>query len=138
MNKMKEYLKDKSVGFYLLLTAAVVGFVCVIYYVIQSNMDDCFNVAFFLLVLFGIIAAVASQTVPVKYMDSLVPVAAILWGMAFGIMVNNMLPTMSDVWNGVNFIGGNLSAYIVYTVLAFITAVLGIVACFMGTQKTAK
>lgn len=46
-----------------------------------------------------------------------------------------MLPTMSDVWNGVHFIGGNLTAYIVYTAVSFVVVAAVICCCFIGTEK---
>lgn len=135
MIQISKIIANRKIGFWLQTAAAVIAFVASIYYVIQSNIDKCFNSAFFILMLIGVACAVVQFFLR---FDFLTLIAGIAWGVSLGIMVNNMLPTMSDVWNGVHFIGGNLTAYIVYTVFAFVCAVLGIVACFWGTEKESK
>lgn len=132
MIRTSEIFADRKPGFWIQNAAAAVAIVGSIYYVIQSNIDQCFNPLFFILMLIGVVCVVMQFLIR---FDFLTVLAGISWGVSLGVMVNNMLPSMSDVWNGVNFIGGNLTAYIVYTVFAFICAVLGIIACFWGTEK---
>lgn len=49
----------------------------------------------------------------------------------FALTVNAALPSISDVWNGVNFIGGNATLGIIFSVTFFVAAVAGIISCFM-------
>lgn len=108
-----------------------------VYYAVQSNIDDAFNVIYLILMLSGVAAAAVNLILRI---DFVLPVAGVLYGAAFGIMVHDMLPTMSDVWNKVHFIGGNLTAYIVYTAISLVAVVLVIVSCFFGgaSQKKTK
>ena len=48
------------------------------------------------------------------------------------------LPTLSDIWNGVNFIGGNAQAVIVYGIFFAVAAVLSIASCFMAQRKNIR
>ncbi len=116
----------RGASFWLLAIAALIGIGCAIYYTVQSNADNCFNLAFLLVMLGGVIVGCLNTVHPMAFFA---PLEASLFGVGFGIMVNNMLPTLSDVWNGIVFIGGNLTAYLIYTVLALVCTVLTVIAC---------
>lgn len=123
--------KNRKASFYMEIIAVLLGVGGSVYYAIQSNIDNAFNVFYLILMLCGAAATLANVLLKAEF---LLPVAGILCGTAFGIIVHDMLPTMSDVWNGVLFIGGNLTAYIIYTAIAFAVAVLIIVSCFLGGE----
>ena len=133
MNRLKEYLKDKNLWFYIETAAALLALVTSIYYVVQSNADNCFNIAVFLLLLAGIAAVTVGCFLDFEFIKL---IAGAAWGTALGIIIHDMMPTLSDVWNGINFIGGNLTAYVTYTVLIGVTALIGIVCGFFGHRKT--
>lgn len=132
MGILKRVFDGRGGMFYAELAAALVAAVCAVYYAVQSNIDGCFSLLYFLLMLGGILAIAVHCFVR---LDLLTPVSGALFGAAFGVMLYCMLPSLSDVWNGVNFIGGNLTAYIVYTAMTLVSAVAVIVCCFAGTEK---
>lgn len=144
MNKVKEFFKGRTVGWYLMAATVVIAFVSLLFYAIHSpsNLktggESAFDAVFLVFIIFGFAAAVADLILNIKYVDFLAPVAATFFGVAFGIMVADMLPTASDVWNKLTFIGGDFVGYLAYTILSGITAVAAIVATFLGTKNSDK
>ena len=132
---MRHILKNRKATFWIELAAAVVAFAGSIYYIIQSNIDECFNVLFFIAMMVGVVAVILNCFFRLNF---LLVIAGCLWGASFGVSVYSMLPTLSDVWNGVNFIGGNLAAYCAYTIISALCAIGGIVVCFIGADKSVE
>ena len=64
--------------------------------------------------------------------------AAILFGVATGAMLYYALPTFSDIWNNVNFIGGNADAYFSYLGILLITFAVSCFPCFLIGRKQNK
>ena len=128
-------LQHRTKAFIIELIAAIILLGGLIYYLIQSNIDACFNVFYFLFVLLSIIAVVIHLFIRFEF---LTVITAAMSGGACGFIVYDMLPTLSDVWNGVNFIGGNLEAYIAYTAITLIASIMLIVASFLGTEMKKK
>ena len=54
---------------------------------------------------------------------------------AFAFALRVALPSLSDVWNGVNFIGGNAALGVTFTAIYLVSAILGLVSSFMGQNK---
>ncbi|MBQ9187815.1 MAG: hypothetical protein IJ138_00665 [Clostridia bacterium] len=127
MNKPMEIIKHGGVQMWLACIAVVLSLACSIYYAIQSNIDSCFNIVFLILMLAGAVIAAADI---VTGINALLPAASIAWSAATGVAVYDMMPALSDVWNNVVLAGGNLIAFIIYTVLALAVTVLSILACF--------
>lgn len=123
--------EKKSIMRALVLSSSVLAVVLSVYYVIQSRIGACFNPLFLAMMLAGAVAALIHWKTGIY---ALLPVSGILLGVGFGVMVHDMLPSLSDVWNGVNFIGGNLTAYLIYTAISLAAAVIVIAACFRGTE----
>lgn len=69
----------------------------------------------------------------------LVPmIPAILYTAAFGYALQATLPPLSDVWNGVHFIGGFAYMGLFYTIRFFVCAVASIVSGFFSYYKPKK
>lgn len=109
-----------SVGVLLLATA--------IYYLIQSQIDQCFNLAYFLVLLAGLAFVICHLFLPFLIF---LPLAGASVGVAAGIMIHDTLPSLSDVWNHVHFIGGDLTAYLIYSGVTLVSALILIVFSFM-------
>lgn len=129
MNKLVEKIRCGGAQMYLACLAVLLCLVCSIYYAIQSNLDGCFNVVFLALLLAGAVVALVDIVAGIHV---LLPVSSIFWSAAVGVILYEMLPTLSDVWNNVVMVGGNLFANIAYTILAFVVVLLSILACFVG------
>lgn len=132
MAEAKGLLSGRKVTVYVELAAAILALGGAVYYAVQSNADGCFNAVYLVLMICGVAAVAVHVCTRLEFFG---PVAGVLFGVAVGIIVHDMLPTMSDVWNGVHFIGGNLTAYIVYTAISLVTAVAVIACCFIGIEK---
>lgn len=148
MNKILGYLKSRSIGWYFMACAVLLSLVCLIFYAVSSPNNlkgsgvSAFDAEYLIILILGLVLAVADLVVDsivstkiAKYLEFFAPVAAGLLGVAFGIMVADMLPTASDIWNGVVFIGGDFEAYLAYTILTFLPALAAIAATFLGTKK---
>lgn len=131
--KMTERLfKGKSVWDYMCLAAVLPALVMLVYYCIQSNADGCFEVSILLLLLAGIIL----ELVNAFYKFDLLPMlAAVAFGVAAGLMLYYALPTFSDIWNNVNFIGGNAGAYFAYLSILMATFIVSAMPCFLIGRK---
>ena len=132
MADMLHIFRGRKASFFVELAAAVIALAGIVYYAVQSNADDCFDLLYMVLMCCGVIAVAAHALLRFEF---LLPAAGVLFGGGLGVMVYDMLPTMSDVWNGVHFIGGNLTAYIVYTAVSFVVVAAVICCCFIGTEK---
>ena len=83
------------------------------------------------LALLGALSAVISFT-----QFQLAPFApAVLYAAAFGFVLRVAIPSLSDVWNKVNFIGGNAVMGITFSCVYLVCALLAVWACFVGTDR---
>lgn len=132
MNVKEKIFSDRKASFYIWAAAAILALGGVIYYAIQSNADSCFDIKYFIALLAGVILFCAGVF---TRKDFFIMLTAAAFAAAFGFMLYDMLPSLSDVWNGVDFIGGNLTAYIIYTVITFIVTGITVYVCFVGTEN---
>ena len=131
MFSVRNAFKNRTIGFYIGLAAAAIAFVGAVLYVATDAADRTFSAAGFALMLVG-----AAAEIVVIFSDIKVAplVSALLYIVGFALTVNAALPSISDVWNGVHFIGGNATLGIIFSVTFFISAAAGIVACFMNER----
>ena len=125
-------LKGKTFWIYFRLLAVLLAIATSIYYCIQSNADKCFEVSVLVLLVVGIVIEVASMLIRLHFLQA---AAAVCFGVAFGLMLFYALPTFSDIWNGVVFIGGNAEAYFVYLGMIFAVFLLADIPCFCKEEK---
>lgn len=50
-------------------------------------------------------------------------------------MLRVAVPSLSDVWNHVNFIGGNAFLGMTFAGVYLVAAILGVIVCFTGITK---
>lgn len=136
---MKEFLekrfKGRGIGFYVGVAAAALMLIFDIIYIAADFGDRTFSVLAFVLILLGVAVEAAYVLLDIKLFDFLPFVSCALFGVAFGHISMLGLETLSDVWNGVNFIGGNPSMAITFIVLFAIGTVCAVVAAFMRENK---
>lgn len=139
---VKAYLKERfvsgrTIGFYLALGAAVLFLISDIIFVAVDAGDRTFSYVTFALILVGAAIEIVSVFFDYKFLDFLPVVSCACYGIAFGMHLYLGLPTLSDRWNGVNFVGGNGDAVITFAILFGIGLVAALVACFMKRRRPA-
>lgn len=143
MDKFKEmmrsfferFFKDRSIGFYIAMGVALLALIVDILYVALDHADTArtFTWVGFALVLVAFFSNALTIFTPLSFAP-IVP--SLLYSVSFGVILKACLPSISDIWNGVNFIGGNGELGIVFSALFGVVAILGIVTCFLDMKKT--
>ncbi len=129
---MKKLVEKRGLGFYLSLVAAAVAIIGCALYIILDGSDKTFVPAGALLAFAGAISIALVLFTRLSFAP-FVPTA--LYAAAFGVVLRAAVPSLSDVWNKVNFIGGNAAMGMAFAGVFFICAVLGTIACFVGTDS---
>ena len=134
---MKEYFnkkpfKDRTIGFWIGLGTAALAIVSAILFIALDYGDKSFSVQAFALMLVGGLTFAAVMFTNFRT-AALIP--AILDVIGFGYSLDYTLPPLSDVWNGVNFIGGNAMMGLAFCIIFLVCAILGIVTNFMNLKK---
>lgn len=128
--------KDRTIGYYLNFAAAALAIVSAILLVAIDSGDKTCSMAAFAMMLVGGLSFAAVMFINI---DILPVVPGIFYVLGFALELWATLPPLSDVWNGVNFIGGNAYVGLVFTILFAVSAILSIVSNFMEQRKvTAK
>ncbi len=139
LDKMKAFLerffKDRSIGFYVAMGIALVALVADIVYVIvdHEDSDRTFTWVGFALVLVAVFSNAVTIFTPLPFAP-IIP--SVLYSVSFGVILKACLPSISDIWNGVNFIGGNGELGIVFSAIFGVVAIAGVVTCFLDMKKT--
>lgn len=128
---LRSAFKNRTVGFYIGLTAAVIALVGAILYIAIDASDRTFSLIAFILMLVGVAAELLVVFTDLPFMPV---VSAGLYIAGFSLTLNAALPSVSDVWNGVNFIGGNATLGIIFSVTFLVCALAGIVSCFLSQR----
>lgn len=124
-------MKKLNIGKLTAMAAGILALVGSILYISLDGGDRTFHMAGFLLALLG----VACTAVPVLTRLKFAPILpTACYCIAFGLVLRVAIPSLSDVWNHVNFIGGNAVLGMVFTGVYLLCAVLGCVSCFLGTE----
>lgn len=136
---IKEFLKKRfvgrSVGAYIGFAAAILMLVFDIVYVAADGKDRTFSITSFVTALIGSAAYIAYFLLDMRLLD-FVPIAVCaLFGVALGSHLMSGLETLSDTWNGVNFVGGNATMAVAFIVMFGIGTVAAVVAAFMRDRR---
>ena len=123
-------MRKWNFGRVLLIVAALIAVIGSVLYVLLDGTDKTFTWIGFGLALLGAFSTVISFT-----QFQLAPFApAVLYAAAFGFVLRVAIPSLSDVWNKVNFIGGNAVMGITFSCVYLVCALLAVWACFVGTD----
>lgn len=129
--KRYESKKGRVLQFITALYMAVVVFACYLY----AGLDRTFSYLTFYSILGGAAFALIASFIPGKF-GNILPLfvtTAYAVGVAENVMLD--LETLSDVWNGVNFVGGNAQYAVIFGGLLLLGLLLQILSCFMGGDK---
>ena len=125
-------MKELSFGRMVLLVAGVIALAGSAAYFLLDGSDRTFHMAGFLLGIAGALSTIPALVTGFK-MAPLFPV--ILYSVAFGLVLRVAVPSLSDVLNHVNFIGGNAALGMTFAGVYMFCALLGVIACFAGYGK---
>lgn len=117
---------------WLLMTAgalAVVGSVC---YILLDRKDITFS---WYAVGFALMGAISTLAVCRFDKEFLLLITSGLYSVAFGFALRVAIPSLSDIWNHVNFIGGNALMGSVFSGIYLVCALLSVIACFQGKAQ---
>ena len=124
-------MRKWNFGRVLLIVAALIAVIGSVLYVLLDGTDKTFTWIGFGLALLGALSTVISFT-----QFQVAPfVPAVLYAAAFGFVLRVAIPSLSDVWNKVNFIGGNAVMGITFSCVYLVCALLAVWACFVGTDR---
>jgi len=129
------FFKNRTVGFWIGLAAAFLMLIADIIFIITDYSDRTFSMVTFILILIGVAGEVLIIVKDFKFAPLL---PSICFGVAMSIHLYLGLPTLSDVMNGVNFIGGDPNAVIVFGAIFLIGTFFAIASCFMKQSKVNK
>ena len=129
---MRRFFENRSAGFVLSLAAAVIALAGAVLYLVLDGADRTFTPIGFALAAVGAVSTALVVFTRLKWAP-LVP--TVLYAAAFGLVLRLAVPSLSDVWNKVNFIGGNAAMGMVFAGVFFLCALLGTVSCFTGTAR---
>lgn len=137
MTNVKDFLKNKliggrAIGFYLALGSAILMLLSDIVFAIVDAGDKTFSIVTFVLILLGVAIEIAHVFLDFDFFSIL---SCVCYGIAFGMHLYVGLPSVSDIWNGVVFNGGNAMVAIIFSILFFIGTVVTIVSCFIERDK---
>lgn len=132
---MKKYFENRTAGFWIGLAAAIMVLVTDVAFVAVDASDRTFS-----WIVFGLMLAGCALHLMVVFTDlRLAPLfSSVFFGVGTALHIYVGLPTLSDIWNGVNFIGGNPTAVIVFGALFAAGMVLSMVSCFMEQRKVTE
>ncbi len=129
---MKKAFENRTPGFCLSLAAAVISLIGAVLYIVLDGSDRTFTILGFAFALAGAASTALVVFTRLKF-AAVIPTA--LYAAAFGLVLRVALPSLSDVWNKVNFIGGNAAMGMAFSAVFLVCAVLGCAACFLGVNK---
>lgn len=136
---MKEFFvkrfAHKPVGFYIGLGAAAVMLIANIVFVATDVGDRTFSGLTLAMNLVGVAIWIAYVLLDLKLLDFMPIIGCACYGVALGQHLLLTLESLSDVWNGVNFVGGNAMLALGFAIVFAICMICSIAACFMRDRK---
>ncbi len=125
-------MKKLTIGRVLLLIAGAVALSGSVLYLVFDGTDRTFHTFGFILGIVG-----AASTAIALFTDAEVSplVPAVLYAAACALVLRVAVPSLSDVWNHVNFIGGNAFLGMTFAGVYLTAAILGVIVCFAGITR---
>ena len=127
--------KDRTLAYYLGFAAALFAIISSVLLMALDGGDKTCSVSAFVLMLVGGFTFVGTMFLNSELLP-FIPVVLYIAG--FACELDATLPSLSDVWNGVNFIGGNAYMGLAFTCIFALCAIMGIVSNFMKYRKSIK
>lgn len=131
----RKFVKGRTFGYWLALAVAVTMLVADFVFLATDKGDRTFSFVTFLFVLAGVAVELVYVVLDFNVLDFLPAVSCICYGVALGQHWKLGLATLSDIWNGVTFVGGNYKAVLIFGILFIVCTFLSLVSCFMKQKK---
>lgn len=129
MNENKKKTTSKAVTRHIAYAAALTGLIADILFIILDGSDQTFTIGCFVCVLIGSLLALSDFFKRILNGIALW-LSAIIYSVGFGFHMYEALPSVSDLWNNVNFIGGNQQAAIIFGIIFLAVNIILIIANF--------
>ena len=128
----KDLFKNRAIGFFLSLACSIISLIGAILFIALDGGDKTFSLIGFILAIaaglsFALVLFVRNDFCP------LLPTAFAIG--AFAVTTRAMLPSLSDRWNHVNFIGGNAYMGLAFAIVFLVASLLGVVSCYTAQNK---
>lgn len=132
MSKLNKMLKAKSAAQNIAYATLLVGLVADIIFIALDFGDFTFTIGCFVCILLGSLVGLADI-----FLDggTCIWLASLLYSAAVGFHLYKGLQSVSDLWNGVNFIGGNQTMAIVFGIIFLVLAFTLIALNFFELKK---
>ena len=132
---IKSPFKSRPAAFWIGLGTAALAIVSAVMLIALDHGDKTFSATAFVCMLVGGITFAAVVFFDIE-LAAVVP--GLLYVIGFAFELDATLPPLSDVWNGVNFIGGNATMGLTFTVIFAVCALIAVVTCFMEQGRKAQ
>lgn len=132
---VKLSFKNKTAGFYVGIAAAIFMLISDILYIALDFGDRTFSYLTFFLIMAAAVIDILMYIIDKPVLDAASVITCAMYGVGFGKLLHLVLPTLSDVWNGVNFVGGNPKSAVLFSALFFIGTIAAIASRFMQQRK---
>ena len=129
---MKKNLNSRTTGFWLSTAACCLALIGALGLLLTDRGDITFSWITIALAAGGILFGVLNWLTDLSIIPLLL---ALCLGCGFCWHLYVGLPTLSDIWNGVNFIGGNATAVILWGAFFLMAAILSVAGSFMNQKK---
>ena len=133
MNKLKEIFAGKSVAHFVFYAVLCLGLVADIVFIAVDFGDFTFHIGCFVCVLLGSIVGLVDIVFP--YGNICLWASSLLYVVAFGFHMSVALASLSDLWNGINFIGGNQTVATAFLVIFGVLTLALIALNFFDFKK---
>lgn len=124
--------KNRTIGFWIGFIGTIIMLAANVLFIIIDYGDRTFSFITFGLILLGVIGEILVVYTAFQF-TTLIP--AVCFGVALSMHLYLGFPTLSDVVNGVNFVGGNPKAVIQFGVMFLIGTICALTSNFMNQSK---
>lgn len=131
----RKYIVGRSFGFYIGAASSLFLLVADIAFAAADAGDRTFSYVTFALIIVGALLWLAHPLFAARYCEIMPIVSCACYGAAFGMHLYLGLPTLSDVVNGVNFIGGRPEMVIIFMALFGLGMLGALVSVFTSSKK---
>lgn len=125
-------MKKLNFGRIMLMIAGAAALIGSVLYVVLDGSDRTFSLVGFIIGLAGAASTALALLTDIRFAPF---VPAALYSAACALVLRVAVPSLSDVWNKVNFIGGNAALGMTFAGIYLLAAILGCAACFLGTHE---
>lgn len=130
-----KHFQNRSISFYLTCAMTLTMWIVAVAYVITDLGDITFS---WVAVMFLVIGGALGATSVFTKLDWLILPGSLCCSIALGELLRVGLPSISDIWNGVTFVGGNGWLVLGFIIATSVISLLACVLCFWPKATESK